>query len=190
MGIYHRLGDLFRKTRLERGLSLRQLSLSVGYRNTNKGIRRLAAIEKGDLSPNRDLYGKIATALELDLELLKATVARDRAEFLENWNRRADEPTKPHLILRLQSCIYVRREIPEEAFDLEQVESWASSVAREHHWRACLVWNRRLSVWFDADGGIEARTEATPDGPPNVPCPLEIGGKRFILREVPFEMPK
>jgi transcriptional regulator with XRE-family HTH domain len=185
MGVYHRLGDLFRKTRLERGLSLRQLALLVGYRNTNKGIRRLTAIESGDLSPNRDLYGRIASALELDLEILKTTVARDRAEYLKKWNRWADEPIKPHLILRLQSCIYIRREIPEELADLEQVELWASGVAREHHWRACLVWTRRLSIWFDVDGGIEDQTEATPDGPPNVPS-MQIGGRRFNLREVPF----
>jgi transcriptional regulator with XRE-family HTH domain len=186
MGIYHRLGEMFRRTRVERGLSLRQLALLVGYRNTNKGIRRLTAIEKGDLSPNRDLYDRIASALELDLDLLKATVVRDRDEYLENWNRWADEPIKPYLFLRLQSCIYVRREIPEELADLEQVELWASGVARKNHWRACLVWTRRLSVWFDADGGIEARTEATPDGPPNVPS-TQIGSRKFMLKEVPFE---
>ena len=40
--------------------------------------------------------------------------------------------------------------------------------------------SRRLSVWIDGQGEIEARTEAIP-GEPNVPF-IEVRGRRFLLR--------
>ena len=44
----------------------------------------------------------------------------------------------------------------------------ARTYARQHGRRVCLALSRRLPVWVGKDGQVEARTEATPDGP-NVP---------------------
>jgi hypothetical protein len=44
---------------------------------------------------------------------------------------------------------------------------------------ARLVVSRRWSVWIDADGQVEARTEARP-GEPNMPL-MQVKGRRFLL---------
>ena len=44
---------------------------------------------------------------------------------------------------------------------------------------ARLVLSRRWSVWIDAEGQVEARTEARP-GEPNVPF-MQVKGRSFLL---------
>ena len=80
------------------------------------------------------------------------------------------------LVVRLMACVYSSIVLPEGITTPEQAEAWACEFAREHRLRVCLVVSRRLSVWIDRSGGVEARTEATPDVP-NVP----VGGLRFLL---------
>jgi hypothetical protein len=43
----------------------------------------------------------------------------------------------------------------------------------------CLVLSRRWSLWINADGQVEARTEARP-GQPNMPF-MQVQGRRFLL---------
>ncbi len=76
----------------------------------------------------------------------------------------------------LMAAVYARKALPEGIKTPVEAESWACGFAREHRWRACLVVSRRLFVWIDAFGLVEARTEARPDQP-NVP----VGGLRFLL---------
>ena len=62
----------------------------------------------------------------------------------------------------------------------EQAEACSCTFARLHRCRVCLMVSRRLSVWIDGQGEIEARTEAIP-GEPNMPF-IEVRGRRFLLR--------
>ena len=81
-----------------------------------------------------------------------------------------------HLVVRLMAAVYARKALPEGITTPEEAESWACEFAREHRWRVCLVVSRRISLWIDSFGLVEARTEATP-GVPDMP----VGGLRFLL---------
>jgi hypothetical protein len=64
---------------------------------------------------------------------------------------------------------------------MDEAERWAAAVAAEKKRKCCLVWSRRISVWFAEDGTVYSRTEAVP-GEPNVPW-MKVGGTRFLFGE-------
>jgi hypothetical protein len=84
-----------------------------------------------------------------------------------------------YLVVRLMAAIYVRKGLPAEVTTPEQAEAWPCGFAHRHRCWVCLVVSRRLSIWIDGQGEIEARTEAVP-GQPNMPF-IEVRGRRFLL---------
>jgi hypothetical protein len=174
-----KLGVFIRAERLRRGLTLGQLSHLVDYRNISKGARRLACLEHtGTATP--DLLVNVAEALDMDRATVERLADEDRQERLREWEAWVSAPTPMHLVVRLMAAVYARRELPAEVTTQEQAEAWACTFARQHRCRVCLVVSRRLSVWIDGQGEIEARTEARP-GEPNMPF-IEVRGRRFLLR--------
>ena len=83
------------------------------------------------------------------------------------------------LVVRLMAAVYVRKDLPAEVTTPKEAEAWARAFARQHRFRVCLVVSRRISVWIDAQGQVEARTEATL-GHPNLPF-MQLKGRRFLL---------
>lgn len=173
-----KLGAFMRAERIRRGWTLGRLARLVGYRNLNKGARRIACLERtGAATP--DLLGKVADALHVDRTTVERLAEEDRLERLRAWEAWANEPTPMHMVVRLMAAVYARKALPAEVTTQEQAEAWANTFARSHQCRVCLVVSRRLSVWIDARGEVEARTEARP-GQPNVPF-MQVGGRRFLL---------
>jgi transcriptional regulator with XRE-family HTH domain len=169
------LGDFLRVERFKQGLSLGELARLVGYRNINKGIRRITALERTGMT-KPDLLVNVAEALNLDWEMVLDMAEGDRQERLREWESWANKPQPMCMVVRMMAAVYARKALPEGITTPEQAEAWACEFAREHRWRVCLVVSRRLSVWIDAFGLVEARTEARPDQP-NVP----VAGLRFLL---------
>ena len=52
--------------------------------------------------------------------------------------------------------------VPEEVTTQEGAEAWASRFAIDHHAPVVLYISRRLSVWFDRQGQVTTRNEASP----------------------------
>ncbi len=174
------LGAFISAERKRRGLTLKQLALLVGYRNVAKGIRRLAGLEQTGLA-KPDLLMKVADALDLDWTAVERLAEVDRQELLREWERWASEPVPMCLVVRLMAAVYVRKDLPAEVTTPKEAEAWACAFARQHRFRVCLVVSRRISVWIDAQGQVEARTEATL-GHPNMPF-MQLKRQRFLLEE-------
>ena len=151
---------------------------SSGYKNLNKGARRILALERTGMA-KPDLLVNVAEALNLDWAMVEQLAEEDYQERLRVWEAWANEPVPMCLVVRLMAAIYVRKALPEEITTPKQAEAWACEFARQHHCRVCLVVSRRISVWINAQGEIESRTEATPSQP-NVPF-TEIKGRRFLF---------
>ena len=88
-----------------------------------------------------------------------------------------DEPVEMDLILKLIPAVYQRVEIPAEIEGSEETTKYASEIAKQTHFEACLALNRRESVWIRADGTIKFQTTAK-YGFPNIPY-TGIGKKKF-----------
>jgi len=177
------LADHFRQQREDSGLSLAELSRLAGYQNVTKGCNRIRRFEeRGEIHAN--LLQKLADVLDIDDATIDAFIEQDRRDFERQWNEWADQPIRPHLIIRPLAAVYARKELPDGMQTVDEAESIAAEFAREHHKKVCLVWTRRLSVWFEEDGNIIGRTEAAP-GKSNVPTMRLKGSRRSFLLQHP-----
>ena len=172
------LSRYFHEKRLALGLKPGQLAQRAGCSNVSKNGNRIRQFElTGDIS--QEIFTRIAVVLEVDQATVERLVEQDRREFFKKWLTWVNEPIQPHLVVRLMAAVYSRRWLPVEITTMDEVEVWASAVAKQQKMKCCLVWSRRISCWFDESGTLYARTEATP-GVPNVPW-LRIGGKTFTF---------
>ncbi|MCY2927896.1 MAG: hypothetical protein NTV86_00090 [Planctomycetota bacterium] len=84
-------------------------------------------------------------------------------------------------------AVYKTQRLPESVTTIEQAQEHASQTARQWNRLVCLVWSRRLSVYFDEQGQVEVRAVATPDR--HVAPFMRIGNKRFLLGDADHATP-
>lgn len=175
------LADHFLKTRKSKGLTLSQLTQRIGYTNVSKGCNRIQKFEQqGNIHAN--LLRKLADALGIDDATIDALIEQDRRESLRLWDEWANQPIRPHVVIRWCPAAYTMRMVPDDIETDEQSEGFAASTAREVGRRCCLIMSRRYSIWFDKSGNIETRTEAT-SGNLNSPHMRLKGIQRSFLLE-------
>ncbi len=168
----------FEQTRLTRNLKPSELARLAGCKNVLKNGNRIRQFEiTGDIS--KELFAKLAAVLEINPATVERLVEKDRREFFEAWLAWVNEPIQPHLVVRLMAAVYSRLAVPPGITTMDEAEAWAATVASERRMKCCLVWNRRISVWFTEDGAVYSRSEAVP-GEPNAPW-MKVGGKRFLF---------
>lgn len=172
------LSRLFEQHRINKGLKPGQLALLCGCTNVSKIGSRIRVFEMtGSIS--KELFKKLVAVFQIDADTIEKLVEQDRREFFEKWLAWVNEPIKPYLVVRLYAAVYSHRDLAPDIETIEEAEDWAASVARESKMKCCLVWNRKLSIWFNETGIIVSRTEAVP-GKVNVPW-MRIGGREFIF---------
>jgi transcriptional regulator with XRE-family HTH domain len=168
----------FHARRIDRGLSLGQLARMVGYRNVSKGANRIARFER-DGAINELLMLNLAEALEIDLPTVEDLMEQDRQEHLRAWEAWANEPVPMCLIVKYLPAVYGTTQLPEGVKTPEEAEKYACDYARRNRRQVCLAVSRRLSIWINKEGEVEARTEAKPDQS-NVPS-MRLRAKRTFL---------
>jgi len=175
------LGDFFHSQRIRHGLSLGDLARRLGYRNISKGANRIARLER-EGTVTDELLTALADALAVDLATVERLIEQDQRERLCAWEAWVSEPVRMQVIVRYMAAVYGRVSLPEGITTPEQAETWACGFAKEHRLRVCLAISRRHSVWIDASGQVETRTEARP-GEPNQPwMQLKNGRRKFLFR--------
>jgi hypothetical protein len=84
-----------------------------------------------------------------------------------------------HLIVRWVPGIYCAQVLPGYQQSPAAAQQYACAFAGQHRGQVCLVLSRKVSVWIDKTGAVEAPTVATPDRP-NVPH-MQLKGRAFLL---------
>ncbi len=154
------LSRYFEQLRLGRGLKPGQLAKLTACTNPSKIGGRIRQFEEtGYIS--RELLIKLMIALEVDKALVDDLIATDRREYYERWLSWVDTPIRPYFVVRIIAAIYNSMRLP-VGLTQEEAEEYTSTFAAKHRHKCCLVWSRRLSVWFDEMGVVYDRTEATP----------------------------
>jgi transcriptional regulator with XRE-family HTH domain len=155
------LGDLVRRTRTSQRLTPQELARRVGYRNANKGARRLEQLERRGVEA-ADFIDRVASSLGIDRERVAELAARDeaarRADF-EAWLR----VPQPMALYQYVAGITIQAPLPEGLSEQEAV-AHARELQKKQRLRVCLVLDRRRSLWITSDGE-SFTTEATPDSP-------------------------
>jgi transcriptional regulator with XRE-family HTH domain len=166
------LGKHFKEKRLAAGVTVGKLAGMIGYRNLNKGCRKIQDLENEGYFPDEEFLAKVAAALNIDDETIAALIQED-IDAHEQWIDA--NPIQPHLVLRYIAAVYGQCDIPEQTcLSLDESIQFASAKAVERKLRVCLVWSRRLSIYFDREGQEEGRSEEQPW--------MVVNGKRFLLR--------
>ncbi len=156
------LGQLIRRQREAQGLSRPELARLLGYRNINRGCRRIVQLENcGDTS--KALWAKVTEALDFDDGSTARAVERDRTEYEAEWAAWADHPVPMHLSIKWFPGFYAGHPLPPEvADDPALAEKFACRVAKEEGRLVCLTVSRRLSVWIDDEGEVFSRQQVQP----------------------------
>lgn len=137
---------------------------------------------------DRQLLNEIVAALGVTPELLAPVIAgeklfrqQEEEERIRLWTAWADEPVRPYLVVRYMAAMYGHKEVPTELSLRDEMEAWASSIAKKTHYKTCLVLNNRISIYFNEDGSFSQVMVATPhDKRPNHPY-VQIGNKRVLF---------
>lgn len=138
------IGQLFKAARREAGLTPKGVALAAGYRNVNKGLRRLSMLEDGQiLLHDPRIVNKLAAALSIDgVDIAKASAL--------DWEE-LDRPIKPYLVERLMPAVYRRHQLPEDC-TVADARNTAARMSVETGRSFCLVLSRVRSVYFYASG--------------------------------------
>ncbi len=138
------IGRLFRSTRKEAGVTLKDVVLAAGYRNLNKGLRRLSMLEDGrTLLPDTRTVGKFAAVLSIDDGDIAMALDLDWQEL--------DRPIKSYLVERLMPAVYRRHELPEDC-TVSDAHKIGARMSAETGRSFCLVLSGVRCVYFYPSG--------------------------------------
>lgn len=178
-------GRHIRSRREAAGYNPQTLAQAIGYRNTNKGARRLQHLEDAGLE-TQEFVDRVLAVLDVDRGRAKALYLEDEAARRAAWEAWVDEPVRP-MLFRNWGPLFTRAmgvlAAPSSCTTEQAAEAWARAYAREHHWRMRLMPSRREDVWIGADGEIEGRTTYSYDKRPVRPSISLRGrsGARFLF---------
>ncbi len=175
--------EYFRKARLEAKLTTGKLAALAGYKNISKCASAIQGFESSGWI-DLERLNRLAAALRLDPAEIVRLSAQDKKRYLDDWNKWADEPVQPTVILRLMAAIYNPIAIPDTVKTLADAETFARETAIKRRMQVALIWSRRLSIYYNTDGSEWKRSIAQP-GVINVPY-VEIGGRRILYEPEPL----
>jgi hypothetical protein len=169
------LSTYFRQRRLKLGLRLGEVVRRMGYRRIAGAANKIVTFEEeGDI--RADLFEKLAAALDIDDGTIQRLIAQDHREFVERWNKWADQPIEPHLVVRVIPGVFFEEEIAEGVKTTEAMEEYAADYARRMCKKVWLILTRRLTIFFREDGTKHVQ-EAVP-GQCNSPFMCIEGSKQ------------
>ena len=138
---------------MTQGHSLGPLARLAGYANVAKGVRRIQGFEREGAGPIEPFL-KVAEALRLDLATISELAKADRWELRAEWEKFADMPVPIRLVVRLMPAVYATVPLPEGNLSREELEEFASKVARERRAMARLELSRRKRSVIDENGRV------------------------------------
>ena len=155
------LGDLVRDARLNQRLTPQGVARRMGYRNVNKGARRVERLERTGIEAPV-FIGELAAAVGCDLGQAADLAARDdvaRRSAFEAW---LNVP-QPLQLFRTVVGLAIGVELPAGPTEEEAI-AFAVNLQRKERVRMCLVLDRRRSIWILEDGARHL-TQTTMDRP-------------------------
>lgn len=141
------IGQYVYQQRKALGITPEQLARDMGYRNINKGIRRLQQLETTGHCAE-PLWRSIREKLSLDPTEIRTAKGRDA----EAHEARRDVPIPIQLFMRIIPGVYARVRLPEDIKgNLGKIEEYAQTVARKKGRRVRMV-SPAKQIWFDGNG--------------------------------------
>ena len=168
------LAQLIRRAIANQGITQSEFVCKMGYRNREKGHRRLAAWLRGKAVPTGDQLARIARAADLPFDdVFKLFTADDTARKKACLAKRALD-SNFYLTIRMGVCVYPRYTLGYDMTEVQAIEivrEKAQSVKR----LCCLSTPSGKDYWFDGEGTNYAVTEV---GGPT----MRVGRKNIVFK--------
>lgn len=156
------LGDYISHRREELGLRRSEVARLLGYENVSKGSARLHSVEEGRWI-SRDFLLRLMGVLNIEPQVIEDLVSRDREDYVEQWNRWADQAVPMHAAVRYVPGFFAGIDMPATVTTPEQALAWAIETAKQKQKIVVLVLTRRLSYTVHEAGQVDGPFHATPD---------------------------
>lgn len=105
------LSRFIKGERVKQGLNYAQVSRKMGYKNINRGMRRITDLEReGKVNP--EVLEKIIEALKLDRNKVDQLIQEDKEQQQREFEAWVNTPIKRYLIIRWIPVIYGEKRIP------------------------------------------------------------------------------
>jgi len=124
------LGNLLMDSRAHARLSRHQLAARIGYRNLNKGARRIEKLEAGQGDPGRILQ-KVVDVLQLSKREVDQAIRLDQEEHQQQCLAFLDEPIETSLTIRAVPGCFMQYPLPDDWQDTLELEQYACKIARK-----------------------------------------------------------
>jgi len=154
------LSRFIKEERVKQRLNYAELSRRMGYKNLNKGMRRVIDLEREGIV-HSEVLEKISDALNLDREHVNALINKDRQEQEEAFEKWVSEPIQPHYILRIIPTIYQSYDLPGNFPTEDRIIEYVAGVAKEKHKQALLCLSRREKISINEKGEIMGKIKTT-----------------------------
>jgi hypothetical protein len=167
------LRKLIGHQRQKMGLNFRELAELCGL-NPQKWANKICNFEREGVGSD-EMIRKLIQVLQIDLDEVRDANKKD----LDDWNKWLAEKVPMELVLKPNIGIYLGAIIPDEIDNQEKALEYAASMAKEYKSEACLILNRRESIWLKRDGSLKFETTdktgilATPY--------MSVGNKQFVF---------
>ena len=160
--MWYNLGRYVKKERLKKGLNSSELAHFMGYKNINRGMRRILSLEgEGEVHP--EVLKKLIEALNLSQEKVDEQIKKDKEQRDKEFQEWVNTPIKKHLIIRWMAAMYGMLDIPEGIQSEEEVIKYACDKAKELKCMLWLVLSRKENIQINKEGEVLSRNEFTID---------------------------
>jgi hypothetical protein len=156
------LAHYIKQERVNRGLNYAELSRKMGYKNINRGMRRIIDLEREN-EAHPEVLEKIIVALELGREYIDQLIHQDKDYQQREFEKWVNTPIKWHLIIRWMPAVYSEREIPGYIKTEEEAIEYAVGVAKEYCSIVWLVLSKKENIHIDKNGNVKSKYEITQD---------------------------
>jgi hypothetical protein len=172
------LGQYLKARREALGLGRGEVVRRLGYTNLSRGSRRLSDLEEGRWA-NRDFLRRLTGVLRVGPQVVQGLIDRDRQEYVDAWNRWADEPVPIQAVVRCLPGFMAGLQVPDGVTTPEQALTWAVETAKRVAKKVIVVASRRVCYTIHEDGRVDGPLVATPDD--DVMPYTGLGDRRFLF---------
>ena len=124
------LGQYIRNERRKQGWTPQRLAIVIGYRNCDKGARRILAFEQTGMD-RVGLADRVVRVLKLDRTVLAELIRQDEEQRLEAFERWVNVPIKPYMTVRWFPGFYSDVHLPSSIRTHVDVEAYACRFAKK-----------------------------------------------------------
>lgn len=154
------LSRFIKKERVKQGLNYAEVSKMMGYKNINKGMRRIIELEREGLV-HSEVLEKIIETLNLDRDHIDSLILKDRREYEEEFGKWLSEPIEPYYTLRIMPSIYLSYDLPGNLSTEKEAAEYVAKIAKRKKVKAWVNLSRRERIYITEKGEIRGKIKTT-----------------------------